>query len=47
MSDVKAVQNGFAEIAGVRLYYEIAGDGDPVVFLHGCFLDGRMWDEQF
>ncbi len=47
MSDVKGVKNGFVELQGVRLYYEIAGEGEPVVFLHGGFLDRRMWDEQF
>jgi len=43
MSDVKEVKNGFVELPGVRLYYEIAGEGKPVVFLHGGFLDARMW----
>ncbi len=47
MSDIKGLKNGFVELPGVRLYYEIAGEGKPVVFLHGGFLDGRMWDEQF
>ena len=47
MSDVKAVRTGFAELPGARLYYEMAGDGEPLVLLHGGFLDSRMWDEQF
>jgi 3-oxoadipate enol-lactonase len=47
MSDVKAVKTGFAELPRARLYYEMAGDGEPLVFLHGGFLDGRMWVEQF
>lgn len=33
--------------AGGRLYYEIAGDGEPVVFLHGFGLDYSMWDPQW
>jgi len=47
MSNVKAVTDGFVEIPGVRLYYEMAGDGEPLVLLHSGLLDGRMWDEQF
>ncbi len=40
MSEVKSAKSGFAEVPGARLYYEIAGDGEPVVFLHGGLLDG-------
>jgi 3-oxoadipate enol-lactonase len=29
------------------LFFECAGDGEPVVFLHGFGLDSRMWDPQF
>jgi pimeloyl-ACP methyl ester carboxylesterase len=28
------------------LVYEVAGDGAPVVFVHGFTLDRRMWDDQ-
>ena len=38
---------GFAEVNGTRLYYETAGVGDAVVFVHGFTLDTRMWDDQF
>jgi len=30
-----------------RLRYSIAGEGDPLVFLHGFGLDSRMWDPQW
>ena len=40
-------QSSFAEVNGTRLYYEIAGSGDALVFLHGFSLDRRMWDDQF
>lgn len=40
-------QQGFVEVNGTRLYYEMAGAGDAVVFLHGFTLDTRMWDDQF
>jgi 3-oxoadipate enol-lactonase len=36
-----------AEIAGTSFHYELAGDGEPVVLLHGGFLDLRQWDELF
>jgi len=38
---------GFAEINGTRLYYEVAGAGQPLVLIHGNALDHRMWDDQF
>ena len=38
---------GFAEVNGTRLYYEVAGSGYPLVLLHGFTLDTRMWDDQF
>jgi 3-oxoadipate enol-lactonase len=38
---------GFAEVNGARVYYEIAGSGPPLVFIHGFSLDTRMWDDQF
>ena len=37
----------FASVNGTSLYYEIQGEGDPIVFLEGGNLDLRMWDEQF
>jgi 3-oxoadipate enol-lactonase len=43
----KAIKSGFAAVPGARLYYEIAGEGDPVLLLHGGLLDRRMWDRQF
>ena len=40
-------KNGFAEVNGARLDYEIAGEGFPLVLVHAGIADGRMWDEQF
>jgi 3-oxoadipate enol-lactonase len=40
-------QSGFAQVNGTRLYYDVAGSGDPIVLIHGFTLDRRMWDEQF
>src|SRR6478736_6286505 len=33
----------FTDVNGVRLHYRIAGQGDPVVLLHGYAQDSRMW----
>jgi pimeloyl-ACP methyl ester carboxylesterase len=41
------VETGFAEVNGARLYYEIAGEGHPVVLAHAAVSDHRMWDAQF
>ena len=40
-------QTGFANINGAQLYYEIAGDGPPLVLVHAGICDSRMWDDQF
>jgi 3-oxoadipate enol-lactonase len=32
---------------GGRLQYSTAGEGDPVVFIHGFGLDSGMWDPQW
>jgi len=39
-------REGFANVNGTRLHYEISGSGAPVVLIHGLCLDLRMWDEQ-
>ena len=39
-------QTGFARVNGTRLYYEVRGQGPPLVFLHAFGCDRRMWDAQ-
>jgi 3-oxoadipate enol-lactonase len=41
------VRQGFVELPHARLFYELGGAGEPVVFLHGGLLDIRNWDDQF
>ena len=41
------LQDGFATLAGGKLYYQIKGRGHPLVLIHAGFLDQRMWDVQF
>lgn len=38
---------GYADINGTKLYYEVAGTGQPLVLVHGFNMDGRLWDDQF
>jgi pimeloyl-ACP methyl ester carboxylesterase len=37
---------GFFKSGGASLYYEISGEGEPLVFLHGASWDSQMWAEQ-
>ena len=37
----------FAPINGIDLYYEQAGEGDAIIFIHAGIADSRMWDAQF
>jgi 3-oxoadipate enol-lactonase len=41
------VAEGMLVVGGDSLYYETAGAGPPVVFVHGGFGDRRMWDDAF
>lgn len=40
-------QKGYAPVNGAQVYYEMAGEGTPLILLHAGVADGRMWDEQF
>ena len=37
---------GTAAVNGAELYYEVAGEGEPLVLVHAGIADGRMWDGQ-
>lgn len=41
------VTKGHAEVHGTRLYFERAGRGESVVFIHAGIADHRMWDAEF
>jgi 3-oxoadipate enol-lactonase len=38
---------GFAAVEGGQLWYEVAGEGHPLLLIHAGIADSRMWDEQF
>jgi pimeloyl-ACP methyl ester carboxylesterase len=39
----KPIESRFANVNGVRLHYLVAGEGDPVVLLHGYAQTSHMW----
>ncbi|MFN8484765.1 MAG: alpha/beta hydrolase [Anaerolineae bacterium] len=41
------ITSGYATVNGAQMYYEVAGEGMPVVFVHAGVADRRMWDDQF
>lgn len=40
------MDNKFLEFNKGKLYFEVVGEGEPVVFIHGFTLDHRMWKPQ-
>ena len=39
------VQNGYAPVNGLEMYYEVHGSGEPLVLIHGGFGMTGMWSE--
>jgi pimeloyl-ACP methyl ester carboxylesterase len=39
-------ESGFVEVDGGRIYFEVEGDGHPLLLIHGGLGSLRMWDEQ-
>ncbi len=44
---VTGLSNGEIQVNGATLYYEIAGEGETLLFAHAGIADSRMWDNQF
>lgn len=36
----------YANVNGVKLYYNIYGNGEPVILIHGVAITSRVWDYQ-
>jgi pimeloyl-ACP methyl ester carboxylesterase len=45
--DESRVESGFAAINNARIYYEIAGQGQPFVMIHAGVADSRQWNNEF
>jgi pimeloyl-ACP methyl ester carboxylesterase len=42
----KAANTGYAAVNGIKVYYEVYGEGKPIVLLHGAFMTiGTNWGE--
>src|SRR5215210_3674373 len=46
MTMIVESKTGFIEAEGGPLYYEVAGEGHPLVLIHAGVADHRMWDDQ-
>jgi pimeloyl-ACP methyl ester carboxylesterase len=40
-------ESGLAAINNARIYYEIAGEGQPFVMIHAGVADNRQWNNEF
>jgi pimeloyl-ACP methyl ester carboxylesterase len=39
-------ETGAAEVNGATIYYEVVGEGEPLVLVHAGIADSRMWEGQ-
>src|SRR5262245_7045689 len=39
--------SGFAQIDNARIYYETAGEGQPLITIHAGVADSRQWNDAF
>lgn len=43
---IKPLSSGYAPVNGLKVYYEVYGEGKPIVLLHGAFMTiGTNWGE--
>jgi 3-oxoadipate enol-lactonase len=43
---IEAVDSGFLAVNGGSLYYEVTGQGFPLVLVHSRWMHSGLWDEQ-
>lgn len=44
---MKQTKSGYVKLGDGKLYYEEAGEGEPLVLSHAGIVDSRMWDDQW
>lgn len=45
-AQIKPVNSGYAPVNGIKVYYEVYGEGRPIVLLHGAFMTiNTNWGE--
>src|SRR6476620_6311059 len=43
---IKPSDSGYAPVNGIKVYYEVYGEGRPIILLHGAFFTIQMnWSE--
>jgi pimeloyl-ACP methyl ester carboxylesterase len=47
MAELPNFNSGYVESEGAKIYFESAGNGPALVFIHAGVADCRMWDPQF
>ncbi len=43
-TQIHAQEANYANVNGVKIYYEIHGEGEPLVLLHGFTMSHTMWE---
>jgi pimeloyl-ACP methyl ester carboxylesterase len=47
MSKTKQFYSGMANVNGTSIFYEVAGQGHPLVLIHSGYSNRMLWDGQF
>jgi len=47
VTDTTCYDTGIVEVHGAKLVYDVAGQGHPLVMIHGGLVDRHLWDDQF
>ena len=43
---MKPEKYGFIQIEDSKIYYEVFGQGEPIILIHAGVTDSRMWNYQ-
>lgn len=39
------MESGYAPVNGLQMYYEVHGEGEPLVLIHGAYASSTMWGQ--